>query len=94
MTRSTAPSPKRVERNEERRMSHLSRLNDYALAGYLRGEHGEMLRREAQQVLYERGRDSVEASLSDFDDEEIAAHLRRRGWICFMKRIEENGEIS
>ena len=46
-------------------MSFLSQLNDVALDGYLRGEHGESMRREAQQVLYERGRQAATMSVDD-----------------------------
>ena len=33
----------------------MSQLNDYGLDYYLRGEAGELARREAQQELYRRG---------------------------------------
>ena len=64
--------------------SYLSRYNDWALESYLRGEHGEILRREAQQVLYERGRNSTD--LSNFDDDVLAEELSRRGWDCSPPR--------
>jgi hypothetical protein len=63
-------------------MSHLSRLNDYALDGYLRGEHGELMRREAQQVLYEQGRQDA----PQMTEEDMVAELKRRGYVVFKPR--------
>ena len=64
-------------------MSFLAKYNDYALEPYLRGEHGELMRREAEGVLYERGRRSV--GLAAFPEDEIAEYLRARGWVCFRR---------
>lgn len=65
-------------------MSFLSRYNEVALQSYLNGEYGEEMRREAQQVLYERGQESV--GLSQFSEEDMAKYLRQRGWVVFPRR--------
>jgi hypothetical protein len=64
-------------------MSFLSNYNEIALEPYLRGEHGELMRREAEEVIWERGRKSVK--LSQFTENEMAEYLRQRGWVCFQR---------
>lgn len=46
-------------------MSHLTRLNDSALDGYLRGDHGELGRRQAIEETYRRGQQSATMGTED-----------------------------
>jgi hypothetical protein len=66
-------------------MSHLTRLNDCALDGYLRGDYGELLRREAQQVLYNRGREAAQNE-AEMSEEAMVAELKQRGYVVFKPR--------
>lgn len=54
----------------------LQKLNRDALDYYLRGNAGELMRREAEQELYERGRKST-------SEQEMVDELKRRGYVVF-----------
>ena len=57
------------------------RLNDDALGGYLRGEHGELLRRMALEEFARRsGTDSLRVTLGV-----LAEILRQHGWVAFPR---------
>ena len=57
------------------------RLNDGALDGYLRGEHGELLRRMALEEFARRsGTGSVRVTLGV-----LAEILRQHGWVAFPR---------
>jgi hypothetical protein len=59
-------------------MTQLSGLNEYALDGYLRGEHGELMRQVAGQELYERGQRGAAMT-----EEEMIAELVSRGYVIY-----------
>ena len=58
--------------------TQLSNLNRYALDRYLRGEHGELMQRLAEQELYERGQRSAQMT-----EGEMVAELIRRGYVVY-----------
>jgi len=62
-------------------MGHLMGLNQYALDGYLHGEHGELMRREAEQELYRRGQASATMT-----EREMIEHLKALGYVVFRPR--------
>lgn len=62
-------------------MGRFARLNEYGLDHYLRGEAGELARREAQQELWERGQRAAEVS-----EEEMVSRLKGLGYVVFKGR--------
>ncbi len=64
-------------------MGWMSRLNRDALDYYLRGEGGELARREAQQELYRRGQASI-------SEQEMIEILRQKGYVVFHES-DDNG---
>ena len=70
----------------------LTKLNDVALDGYLRGEHGELMRREAQQVLYNRGRQHATRLQEEHNglvfecEQDAVNYLKECGWVVFKPR--------
>ncbi len=62
-------------------MTQMRRLNRDALDYYLRGEGGELARREAEQELWERGQRSVTMT-----EEKMVEELKARGYVVFKPR--------
>ena len=59
-------------------------LNQYALDHYLRGEGGELARKQAQQELYRRGQESV--TIPVMTEQEMVNKLKVLGYVVFKPR--------
>jgi len=70
-------------------MTQLQELNQYALDSYLRGEHGELMGRVAQQEIYERG--LADGSIPNMTEEEMVIKLKSCGYVVFKPRGKRHG---